>query len=185
MSLKDLTYESHRTAETQPFVKILFSGSIDPKIYATYLYNQHKMYDLLEVCAMAHGLLNDYPTIRRAPSIYEDYVELWGDQTNEPTEVPVVKEYLKYIISIKDDPKKLLAHLYVRHFGDLSGGQMIKKRVPGSGRYYEFDGDPEQIKAVLRQKLDDSLADEAKVCFDFAARFFQDMMPIAEANNAE
>ena len=58
MSLKDLTKEHHTNAETQPFVKVLFSGNIDPKLYATYLKNQHPMYEILEVCAMPHGLLS-------------------------------------------------------------------------------------------------------------------------------
>lgn len=184
MSLKEATYEQHKRAETQPFVKILFSGNIDPKLYATYLFNQHKMYDLLEMFAMSQGLLNDYPTIRRAPNIWSDFEELWPDQTQSPTLVPTTGKYLDYIMSIKDDPKKLLAHLYVRHFGDLSGGQMIAKRVPGNGKYYQFDGDPEEIKAILRQKLDDSLADEAKVAFEYATQFFVDMMKVADEQHS-
>jgi heme oxygenase len=96
---------------------------------------------------------------------------------------PVVDEYIKYIISIKDDPKKLLAHLYVRHFGDLSGGQMIAKRVPGSGSMYQFGDDPETIKTILRAKLDDSLADEAVVCFEYAGKLFEQMMAFVEFNN--
>lgn len=175
MSLKEATHEQHREAETQPFVKILFSGKIDPKIYATYLFNQHKMYDVLEACSMMHGLLNDYPAIRRAPKILEDFLELWKD-SELPDVMPSTTKYIDHIMLIKDDPKKLLAHLYVRHFGDLSGGQMIAKRIPGHGKYYQFDGDPEKIKNTLRQKLDDSLADEAKVCFGFATDFFRDMM---------
>lgn len=180
MSLKELTHEQHRTAETQPFVKVLFSGKIDPKIYATYLFNQHRMYDVLEACAMMHGLLNDYPTIRRSPNIFADFEELWDDKNSRPSILPSTDRYIKYVMSIKDDPKKLLAHLYVRHFGDLSGGQMIAKRVPGSGKYYQFDGDTDQIKSVLRQKLDDSLADEARICFQYATEFFQDMMSVVD-----
>jgi heme oxygenase len=176
MSLKDLTHAAHKAAETKPFVKVLFSGKIDPKLYATFLKNQHPCYEILEVCAMPHGLMNDYPTIRRAPAILQDFMELWGDDKEQPHICPVVNEYIKYILSIKDDPKKLLAHLYVRHFGDLSGGQMIAKRVPGSGTMYQFDGDPESIKNILRAKLDDSLAEEAIVCFDFAGKLFEQMM---------
>jgi heme oxygenase len=180
MSLKELTHEQHRTAETRPFVKILFSGKIDPNTYATYLFNQHRMYDILEACSMMHGLLNEYPTIRRAPNIYSDFEELWTDKDSKPKIVSSTENYIKHIMSIKDDPKKLLAHLYVRHFGDLSGGQMIAKRIPGSGKYYQFDGDTDQIKNILRQKLDDSLADEAKICFAFATEFFQDMMELVD-----
>lgn len=180
MSLRDLTYEQHKHAETRPFVKVLFSGKIDPKVYATYLFNQHKIYDLLEAIAMMHGLMNDYPTIRRAPNIYSDYFELWDDKNNSPVEVPVVKKYQDYLMTIKDDPKKLLAHLYVRHFGDLSGGQMIAKRVPGSGKYYQFDGNPDEIKNILRAKLSDDLADEAKVAFCYAAELFDQLGALAD-----
>jgi len=181
MSLKDLTHAAHKEAETKPFVKVLFSGKIDPKLYATFLKNQHPCYEILEVCAMPHGLMSDYPEIRRAPAILSDFIELWGqDNPTFPKMCPAVDEYIKYIINIKDDPKKLLAHLYVRHFGDLSGGQMIAKRVPGSGTMYQFGDDPETIKTILRAKLDDSLADEAIICFGFAGKLFEQMMDIAK-----
>lgn len=180
MSLKELTHEQHRRAETRPFVKVLFKGDVHPKLYATYLKNQHPIYEILEVCAMPHGLMNSFPEIRRAPEILADFVELWGDDVAHPTMLPVVDEYIKYILSIKDDPSRLMAHIYVRHMGDLSGGQMIAKRVPGAGKYYQFGDDPEKIKDAIRAKLNDSLADEARVCFDFAAKLFEQMMDIVD-----
>ncbi len=182
MSLKELTQEQHRRAETKPFVKVLFSGNINPKLYATYLKNQHPQYEILEVHAMQLGLLNGMPELRRSPAILQDFIELWGVEnlSTPPKICAVTNEYLRYILSIGHDPQKLMAHIYVRHMGDLSGGQMIAKRVPGSGKYYQFGDDPERIKNILRERLDDSMADEAKVCFDFAARLFEEMMVIAK-----
>lgn len=177
MSLKELTHDAHREAETQPFVKVLFSGKIDPKLYAQYLKNQHPMYEILEVCAMMHGLLNDMPDVRRAPAILNDFTELWDENDPIPELRPVVQRYMDYILSIKDDPKKLMAHLYVRHMGDLAGGQMIAKRVPGMGKYYQFEN-PDALKTAIRAKIDDSMADEAKVCFKFAAELFQEMQEL-------
>jgi heme oxygenase len=179
MSLKELTHEAHKNAETQPFVKVLFSGKISPKLYAAYLKNQHPCYEILEVCAMPHGLLSGLPDMRRAPAILADYLELHNKDDAEPTILPAVENYIKYILSIKDDPKKLMAHLYVRHMGDLAGGQMIAKRVPGSGKYYQFS-DPDALKIAIRERLDDSMADEAKVCFQYAADMFKDMMELVE-----
>jgi heme oxygenase len=179
MSLKELTHEAHRNAETQPFVKILFSGKINPDLYAAYLKNQHPCYEILEVCAMPHGILNGLPDIRRAPAILEDYLELHKDEDLEPTILPATEKYIKYILSIKDDPKKLMAHLYVRHMGDLAGGQMIAKRVPGKGKYYQFE-DADALKVAIRERLDDSMAEEAKVCFAFAADMFKDMMTLVD-----
>jgi heme oxygenase len=179
MSLKELTHEAHKNAETQPFVKILFSGSIDPKLYAIYLKNQHPQYEILEACAMAQGLLTGLPDIRRAPAILADYLELHGETELEPKTLPIVKRYMDYIISIKDEPHRLMSHLYVRHMGDLAGGQMIAKRVPGRGKYYQFEN-PDVLKAAIRERLSDDMVDEALVCFAFAADFFKEMMTQVE-----
>jgi heme oxygenase len=178
MSLKELTHEAHKNAETQPFVKILFSGKINPKLYATYLKNQHPCYEILEICAMVHGLLPSHDA-RRAPAILADFQELWNDTDGDVQMMPATDRYIKYILSIKDDPKKLMAHIYVRHMGDLAGGQMIAKRVPGLGKYYQFEN-PEALKADIRSKIDDSMAEEAKVCFKFAEELFKDMMELVE-----
>ena len=179
MSLRDLTKDAHTNAERQEFVKVLFSGKINPKIYALYLKNQHPMYELLEVCCMLHGVLNDLPDIRRAPSIYADFRELWTEEDGEPQILPVVKRYTDHIMSIKDDPKKLMAHVYVRHMGDLAGGQMIAKKVPGSGRMYQF-AEPDLLKQRIRDRISDDMADEAKICFEFATEFFKEMMEFVE-----
>jgi heme oxygenase len=176
MSLKDLTWEHHKNAERQEFVKVLMGGNIAPETYATFLFNQHPCYNLLEVIAMAHGLFDDIPEVRRAPRIFEDYEELWEDKENPPPLLNVTKEYTDHIMSIKDDKEKIMAHLYVRHMGDLSGGQMIKKKVPGKGTMYEFDGEVNDLKTKIRAKIHDGLADEAKICFDFATKAFKEMM---------
>lgn len=175
MSLKEATWEHHKNAERQAFVKRMFKGDMSEKDYATYLYNQHTTYNILEQMSIVNGLLADMPEIRRAPAIYEDYTELWHDNDNPPPLAKVTKEYMDYIMKIGMDPHRLMAHLYVRHMGDLSGGQMIAKKVPGSGKYYQFDGDTEEIKNKIRSKLDDSMADEAKVCFDFATKMFVEL----------
>ena len=179
MSLRELTKEAHNNAERQEFVKILFSGKINPKLYAAYLKNQHPQYEILEVCAMPLGLLTGLPDICRAPAILEDFMELHSDNEPPVTILPVVNDYIKYILSIKDNPKRVMAHVYVRHMGDLAGGQMIAKRVPGKGKYYQFQ-DPEALKAAIRERINDDMADEAKVCFEFATRFFQEMMTLVE-----
>ena len=175
MSLKDLTWEHHKNAERQEFVKVLMSGAMSPDAYATFLYNQHPCYNLLEVIAMTHGLLDDIPEVRRAPQIFVDYEELWEDKETPPRLLAVTKEYTDHIMSIKDDKEKIMAHLYVRHMGDLSGGQMIRKKVPGKGTMFDFDGDINVLKEKIRAKIHDGLADEAKLCFDFATKAFKEM----------
>ena len=175
-NLKELTWEHHQNAERQEFVKVLMSGNIDPKIYATYLWNQFPQYEILEVMAMGHGLLNDVPGVLRSKAIMEDFRELWPQDEKPPQHTMATKKYLTHMRTIMNDPDKLMAHIYVRHMGDLSGGQMIKKKVPGSGKFYQFEGDIKEIKEIIRAKTNDSMADEAKICFDYATELFKDMM---------
>ena len=177
MSLKDLTWEKHKSAERQEFVKVLFSGKINPQFYSAYLQNMMACYSMLESSAAAHGLLNGLDSVRRTGLIQADLDEL-GHKKDNSLFVPVVNEYLDHILRISwSDPQKLMAHIYVRHMGDLSGGQMIAKKVPGSGRYYHFD-DVEDAKAKIRERLSDDLADEANLAFDFSIAIFQQLMEL-------
>ena len=176
-NLKELTWEHHKNAERQEFVKELMSGDITTKRYATFLFNQHPQYNLLEVLSMLHDLLD----LRRGPQIHDDYQELWGETNpNQPPLLPVVKDYMDHLMTIKDDPNKLMAHIYVRHMGDLSGGQMIKRKVPGKGTMFEFDTDVplKEIKDTIRNKTNDDMVEEAQFAFESATKVFQEMMEL-------
>ena len=176
-NLKELTWEHHKNAERQDFVKELLSGKITQKKYATLLFNLHPQYNILEVTANLYDLLD----CRRAPAIHADYTELWNETEQfTPTLLPVVKQYMDHIMSIQMDPDKLMAHIYVRHMGDLSGGQIIAKKVPGQGLMYQFDEDVNTLKEKIRARLDDSMADEAKLAFDFATTLFKQMAELDE-----
>ena len=116
-NLRSLTQRMHEAAETQPFAQEMISGNVSKKKYATYLFNQHPQYNLLETLSMIHNLVD----VRIAPAIHADYQELWQEyEPNQPPLLPVVKEYMDHLMTIKDDPDKLMAHIYVRHMGDLS-----------------------------------------------------------------
>ena len=176
-NLKELTKEQHSNAERQGFVKVLMSGKINQEFYATYLWNQHKKYDLLEALATATGLLDNLIDIRRKLKIEQDFLELWTKDT-PPILVASTNEYIMHMREIMHDADKLMAHLYVLHMGDLSGGQMIAKRVPGEGRMYQFDGDTDALKTAIRAKTTDDMADEAKYVFESATALFKELMEL-------
>jgi heme oxygenase len=173
-NLKELTWEHHKAAERQAFVKELFGG-ISEERYATFLFNLHPIYNTLEMFAMLHGIFDGYPELRRAPRIHADYGELWREEFKQPALLKCVREYMDHLMSIKDDKEKIMAHVYVRHMGDLSGGQMIAKKIPGSGTMYEFDKPVDELKEHIRSQINDDMADEAKLAFDYATRLFQEM----------
>ena len=174
MSLRELTKEQHRMAERQDFVKILMSGIIHPDFYATYLFNQFVKYHLLETIGQANGCFDDMNAILRTPAIEKDFAELWTHD-DPPVTVASTDEYVQYMKKHISNPHAIMAHTYVHHMGDLSGGQMIKSKIPGKGLFYKFDADKELLKDIVRSKIDNTMAEEAKVAFSFATKLFQDL----------
>lgn len=189
-ALKDLTWEAHRRAERKPFAKLLLSGKIDPYLYYQYLTNQWSNYTALESAVRLPIYLRP---IFRASRIVEDMTELsqeYGFSYNPYVTRKVTTEYVDYIYNLSKDPSnnhRLLAHMYVRHFGDMYGGSIIQGRVPGKGSMYDFDH-KEKLIEDMRKLLRDDMADEANVCFDYATRLFEELMdeeydlgPLADA----
>ena len=167
--LRDLIKEKHDKAESQPFVKYLLSGNISNRDYAEYLYNQSLIYTALE--KVAGGVLTGIEEVKRAGRIFEDLREL---DEYELKVMPSTVAYIDYITNSDLSEQDLMAHIYVRHMGDMFGGQMIKKLVPGSGRMYDFVNRSELIKSI-RDRLTDDMAEEANVVFDFAIGLFEDL----------
>ena len=164
-TLRDLTHKNHEEAEAHPFTKLMLSGNMPGNIYGTFLANQLVCYMELEGLARSKGLLNGIEGIARSEHILRDIV--WLGQP-----VYIGSPALKYVEHIKTlDEKQLLAHIYVRHMGDMYGGQLMKTKLPGKGYMFDFENRSELVKA-LREKLDVSMADEANVCFTHVLKLF-------------
>ena len=170
--LKELTWEVHQRAERTEFARKLLKG-LTPEEYHKYLYNQYMIYSILEDAAKS--LVPELKSINRAERIYADLREIekeYAIGTTSALLMPVVREYERHVITL--DRQGILAHIYVRHFGDMYGGQMIRKRNPGSGTMYDFDN-VEELKATVRSMLNDSMAEEANRCFEFAMQLFVEL----------
>jgi len=163
LSLKDLTHNNHVKAENHKFTKLLLSGTMSKKIYATFLANQFVQYQALETSAK--HLLAEIPGLARSELILQDWTELQESVIFFNS----TAEYCKYVKGLTDH--QLWAHIYVKHMGDLYGGQLIKTKIPGSGLWYTFDNRKLLIDK-LRSKLDISMADEANNCFESAIELF-------------
>lgn len=170
--LKELTFEHHAKAERTVYARKLLKG-MTPEEYHRYLVNQHEIYMSLEV--FAHKIIDQFPEIQRSLRIADDIIELeheYDIKWHPNLLCDVVDEYRKHVSKLND--KGLLAHIYVRHFGDMYGGQMIKKRNPGSGKMYDFQN-VEELKAKVRSMLTDDMAEEANKCFEFAIKLFEEL----------
>ena len=168
MTLREQIAGKHEAAEKTKFVEFLLIGKIPKRMYAEYLHNQYLCYRVMEEKAKEQGLLSDMPELWRADKMKEDLDELAeGDFVPQNSTI----EYMNYITA---EPANLLAHVYVRHFGDMYGGQMIKKVVPSSGKMYEFENRKEMIDKI-RPMLTEDLGTEANKCFDFVIQLFNEL----------
>jgi heme oxygenase len=177
MSLREITRELHHEAETTQFAKELLSGKISREKYVNYLYNMLAIYDPIEWYAGRQGFFDKMRSLPRLSAIHSDFKEL--DDGNYLYLTPSTIAYVQYLHKLGNDPvnKQLIkAHLYCRHMGDLSGGQIIKKQVAhlSSGKFYDFD-DPDTLKVQIRQELNNSLGEEACVAFQWAIKIMKDL----------
>jgi heme oxygenase len=179
-TLKELTWENHKKAERTKFMQRLIKRNITSHQYYVYLKNQAEAYRILEYYASFQGTFDFenedlYPILRTA-SMLQDVNDMQDTHSFEDAPIfETVKKYQEYIKHIKDDKDKLLAHIYVRHMGDLSGGQIIKKLIPGPTRTYEFGNNPEELKNAVRKRLHDGLVDEANTCFIMVQEFLEEL----------
>lgn len=172
MSLKELTSASHEAAENTKFMKAVFAGKMPMDVWADFTYQKSLIYNAIEGMAGSLRLLEGIQDIRRAFLLWSDYQNMtkgnFAIGYNQST-----IDYYKYLLSIYPDKDKVIAHLYTWHLGDLHGGQMIKKIVPASHLSLDFDNPTELITGV-RSLLNDSMADEANVAFDWAIRMMKE-----------
>ena len=168
MTLRDSISDKHIKAEKHCFINLLLDKKITEEVYADFLFQQYQCYSALEKKAKEYGLLDGIEDIARTQKIFDDFIEFGLSGSHFKS----TQNYITHIDTLSKE--QVLAHLYVRHFGDMYGGQMIKRLIPGKGSMYEFENRPELI-AKVREMLTDDLADEANVCFDFVLELFDEL----------
>jgi heme oxygenase len=172
--LREITYEKHMAVEHLPFTQYLLGGRITETDYVVYLAEMTAIYRHLEQLAIKAGLFTDMTELPRAQRMEEDLKELAPEYQSEL--LPTTQQYLAHLTQLanSDRSKDLFAHVYVRHMGDLYGGKLIARGVPGTGRWYEFENRSELVKR-FNEKITLDLADEALVAFDHYKNIFQEL----------
>ena len=173
ISLKELTSSKHKQAEQTKFMQCLMAGQLSSQVWANFIFQKMIFYRLLEQLGTEHCDLNSIADIYRADLLYKDLLEIADPQTSF-LQKPSTIDYCNYLITLTD-PKKIMAHIYVWHMGDLFGGQMIKKIAPGKNASLEFNN-KEQIISFIRSNCSDDMANEANLAFDFAIQILNDLI---------
>jgi heme oxygenase len=163
-SLREATAYAHHQAETTELMQLMLSGKMTAEHYAGFLANQLICYNAIE--RRSHLFADG--DMARSSALVADITELRGSTL--PI-VPSVYQYADYVQTLSD--QGVWAHIYVRYLGDMYGGRLIKSRVPGSGRIFEFR---ERDELISRIRLSVSIADagEANRCFDWVIKIYDE-----------
>ena len=171
--LREITRQNHTEVENLPLIQELLHGRLTQPQYVSYLYELYFIYGAIERFAEFAGVLDGLTDIHRFSRIKSDLDELHPGYKHQLCIATV--EYAKYLAELSSsDPNSLLAHVYVRHMGDLYGGKIISRIVPGSGSCYQFEDRPKLIKE-FNAKLYEDLGSEANVAFEYFKSIFTEL----------
>ena len=126
MSLKKLTDSIHKKAEQTKWSQHLVSGNITEDQYGQYLYNLSYIYSTIENGANKYGLFKENPDLKWIKRVNNLFLDLGWFKYEIGYEESTLK-YGEYISSL--DREGILAHMYVRHFGDMYGGSIVAKKI--------------------------------------------------------
>jgi heme oxygenase (biliverdin-producing, ferredoxin) len=169
-ALRERTAALHRRAEHSGIINDILLRRTDQRSYAVLLRNLLPAYRQMEAdlerlrdnegfCAFAR------PELRRADRITHDLEILCGADWKR--ELPLLSAGKRYAARVakagEGDGVRLMAHAYVRYFGDLSGGQLVARLLstslglpPQALSFYDFlvAADVRSLKEEMRVALD-------------------------------
>ena len=69
----------------------------------------------------------------------------------------------------------LNAHIYLNYLALVYGGQIMKSKVPGSGKMYEFEGEMMELIGSVRAIQKDEWADEVNKGFQYIINILDEL----------
>ena len=163
MTLREATAELHSKAEKMEFNQRMFRGELSNDEYLNYLIQQSYIFQEIENRNVPHD------SLKRLSAIQEDINELGGYKFE------ILKSTSDYFIYLGDcNQTQLNAHIYLNYLALAYGGQMMKSKVPGSGRMYEFENMQECIGSV-RAIQNDEMADEVNKGFQYIINILDEL----------
>jgi heme oxygenase len=95
MSLKELTADKHKEAESTLFMKAVFAKTLPADLWADWTYQKALFYGTIEDAANACNLLDDLPDVRRATYLFQDYQEMTSNQTQHDRRMDRTTEHTR------------------------------------------------------------------------------------------
>lgn len=162
VSLREATGEKHKIAESMAFNQRMVKGELLEKEYLSYLTQQYYIFQELESTSNVNKFL------LRLESVKQDIEELGSiDKILKSTAA-----YINYLSSLNSD--SIQPHIYLNYLALAYGGQMIKQKIPGSGKMYEFEDKQEAINSI-RKIQKDEWANEVNTGFDYLINIYDEL----------
>jgi heme oxygenase len=168
----------HRKAEHTGLMSQLLKGKATRAGYCRLLRNLHALYAALETGLGRHAALPSIapihlPELTRTTALESDLQALHGHGWERDIKLtPGAADYAHHLQQLAlERPALLAAHSYVRHLGDLHGGQVLGRVVSsmlgmsdGTGTsFYAFAGDVAALISRYRAGLDALPQDDESV----------------------
>jgi heme oxygenase (biliverdin-producing, ferredoxin) len=172
-ALREHTAELHAEAERSGVVNDILRGRAGRYGYLLLLRNLLPAYRAMERALEVHRhspLLASFarPELHRAGRIVADMAALGIEREDELPLLPASGAYAAAVTSAGEGKGlRLVAHAYVRYFGDMSGGHVLKRLLgkslgigPQALSFYEFapEVDPVFLKGEMRIAMDTAVA---------------------------
>ncbi|KAI9289798.1 heme oxygenase-domain-containing protein [Umbelopsis sp. AD052] len=190
-AMREGTKAVHKAAENSVFTKRFLRGQINRDEYGRYINSLYFVYNSMEALLEKH---KEHPTVKliyfptevnRKQSLLQDLEYYYGkDQVPDLIALdkmtPAVREYVDAMESAcAKNPALLIAHSYSRYLGDLSGGQILAKRLKThifhlsekdaewdtteGLNFYHFEaiGNVPEFKEMYRERLNAARVDAA------------------------
>ncbi|KAI8143838.1 heme oxygenase-domain-containing protein [Fennellomyces sp. T-0311] len=147
-AMREGTKVAHKAAENSVFTKRFLKGEINRDEYGRYITSLYFVYVSMESLLVKYKdnaaiktihfpvELNRVHALKQADIVlFKDLEYFYGKDklayvTDPATMTPAVKEYVEAMeLACEVNPALLVAHSYSRYLGDLSGGQILAKRL--------------------------------------------------------
>lgn len=202
--LREGSWNDHDDSEGTDFMASIMRGTASLADYVALVAQHYFMYVALEEVSNKFKADPDFAPFHsddllRLETLRADLDFLIGSDWESKIEPePATKEYVKRILEVGEQSwiPGIVAHHYTRYLGDLSGGQMIAKRVArqhefqdGKGiEFYNFEslGSLDDFKVKYREALNsfgaeldeqnkELMLDEVRAAYRFNTEVFIDM----------
>jgi len=199
--LREGTKKAHTMAENTGFVACFLKGTVEPTSYRKLVANLYYVYSAMEdemYRHREHPILGKlyFPELNRRASLEQDLAYYFGTNWKDAAVASeAAQAYVSRIHEVGNtEPELLIAHLYTRYLGDLSGGQILKKIAQNAMgltenkglAFYEFEQIPDEkeFKQVYRERLDslpiddatgDRIVEEANAAFGMNMTVFKEL----------